>query len=111
LNPKPLFSDFERFTSYIWELRKKQVVTTQSLEKIEDGKRIQNCLFRFEAHTRSPWPRALSLSHTPAAYTIVVRSSEYDLSPEMLDDIVARTISNFEGRLNRCDYKEDEEEC
>jgi hypothetical protein len=33
-------SDFERFTPYIWELRKKQHVTAQSLEKIEDGKSL-----------------------------------------------------------------------
>lgn len=30
-------TDFERFTPYIGELRKKQHVTAQSLEKIEDG--------------------------------------------------------------------------
>lgn len=30
--------DFERMTPYIRELGKKQVVTSQSLEKIEDGK-------------------------------------------------------------------------
>ncbi|KAF8971513.1 Translin [Flammula alnicola] len=61
-------SDFERMTPYIRELSKKQSVTAQSLEKIED-----------------------------AAYAIVVRSSEYDLSPEMLDDIVAQSISNYSG--------------
>ncbi len=33
-----------------------------------------------------------------AAYTIVVRSSEYDLPPEILDDIVARAISHFSDR-------------
>ncbi|KAF8168281.1 Translin [Crassisporium funariophilum] len=59
-------SDFERMTPYIRDLNKKQAVTTQSLEKIED-----------------------------AAYAIVVRSSEYDLPPEMLDDIVAQSISNY----------------
>ena len=31
-------SDFERFTPYVGELRKKQHVTSQSLEKIEDGR-------------------------------------------------------------------------
>jgi len=31
-------ADFERMTPYIRELGKKQVVTSQSLEKIEDGK-------------------------------------------------------------------------
>ncbi|KAF9535511.1 Translin, partial [Crepidotus variabilis] len=57
---------FERFTPYIGELRKKQAVTTQSLEKIED-----------------------------ATYAIMVRGSEYDLPPERLDDIVAQFIANF----------------
>ncbi len=99
-----VISDFERFTSYIWDLRKKQVVTTQSLEKIEDGKRI-TCQFK-----RIPRSLTSCIPFTPAAYAIVVRSSEYDLSPEMLDDIVARTISNFGGRLKPCDYNEDEEE-
>lgn len=56
-------ADFERFTDHIRDLRKKQSVTTSSLEKIED-----------------------------TVYAIAVRSSEYDLPPEMLDDIVA-TIS------------------
>ncbi len=32
-----------------------------------------------------------------AVYAIVVRSSEYDLPPEMLDDIVSRTFSNSAG--------------
>ena len=35
----------------------------------------------------------------PAAYAIVVRSSEYDLSPEMLDDIVAKSISSYSDNL------------
>ena len=30
--------DFERIIPYIWDLKKKQAVTAQSLEKIEDGK-------------------------------------------------------------------------
>ncbi|KAH7923991.1 Translin [Leucogyrophana mollusca] len=59
-------SDFERFTPVVRELSKKQSVTTQSLEKIED-----------------------------AVYAIVVRSSEYDLPPEAVDDIVAQSISSF----------------
>ncbi|KAG6902317.1 hypothetical protein C0995_001696 [Termitomyces sp. Mi166 len=49
-------SDFERVTPYIRDLSKKQAVTAQSLEKIED---------------------------------------EYALPPEMLDDIVARSISKL----------------
>jgi hypothetical protein len=57
-------------TPYIRELGKKQTVTSQSLEKIED-----------------------------AAYAIVVRSSEYDLSPEMLEDIVGQSISSYGGSL------------
>ncbi|KAF8640755.1 hypothetical protein AX17_000405 [Amanita inopinata Kibby_2008] len=57
--------DFEAFTPYIYDLSKKQSVTTQSLEKIED-----------------------------AAYAIVVRGSEYDLPQEILDDIVEQTVSN-----------------
>ncbi|KAJ3736909.1 Translin [Lentinula guzmanii] len=59
-------SDFERFTPYVWELHKKQAVTAQSLSKIED-----------------------------AAYTAVVRTSEFDLPPEMLDDIVNQTVSSY----------------
>ncbi|KZT06353.1 Translin [Laetiporus sulphureus 93-53] len=58
-------ADFEGFTPYFRELRKKQSVTAQSLEKIED-----------------------------VAYAIAVRSSEYDLPPELLDDIVERTVSS-----------------
>jgi len=60
--------EFERFIPYSRDLRKKQFVTSQSLEKIED-----------------------------AAYAVVVRCSEYDLPPDMLDDIVARTVSNTYG--------------
>jgi len=75
-------ADFESWTPYFKDLRKKQTVTSQSLEKIED-----------------------------AAYAIMVRSSEYDLSPDMLDDIVARTVS-FDGgsgigRKRGRDYDED----
>ncbi|KAJ8489650.1 hypothetical protein ONZ45_g13502 [Pleurotus djamor] len=57
-------ADFEAFTPYVRELSKKQAVTANSLEKIED-----------------------------ATYAIVVRGYEYDLPPEMLDDIVARATS------------------
>ncbi|KAG6910594.1 hypothetical protein DXG01_009545 [Tephrocybe rancida] len=59
-------ADFERMTPYIRDLSKKQAVTTQSLEKIED-----------------------------AAYAIIVRGSEYALPQEMLDDIVAQSVSRF----------------
>ncbi|KAL4243083.1 translin family protein [Abortiporus biennis] len=58
-------ADFESMTPYFRELRKKQNVTSQSLEKIED-----------------------------AAYALAVRSSEYDLPPEILDDLVQRAIIN-----------------
>ncbi|KAG1755019.1 Translin [Suillus paluster] len=58
--------DFERFTPYVRELSKKQAVTSQSLAKIED-----------------------------AVYAIVVRGSEYDIPPDMLDDIIAQSISTF----------------
>ncbi|KAF8807240.1 Translin [Phlegmacium glaucopus] len=61
-------ADFEQVTPYIRDLQKKQAVTAQSLEKIED-----------------------------AVYAIVVRSSEYDLPTELLDDIVAQSISMFTG--------------
>lgn len=37
----------------------------------------------------------LNLRFVSAAYAIVIRSSEYDLSTEMLDDIVAQSISMF----------------
>jgi len=59
-------AEFEVFTPNIHDLRKKQLVTAQSLEKIED-----------------------------ATYAIVVRGSEYDLPQEMLDDIVSRVVAPF----------------
>ncbi|KAJ3576143.1 hypothetical protein NP233_g638 [Leucocoprinus birnbaumii] len=65
-------ADFENYTAFVPDLRKKQVITSQSLEKIED-----------------------------AAYTVVVRSSEYDLPPEILDDIVAQSISRFSDRTQK----------
>ncbi|EMD41657.1 hypothetical protein CERSUDRAFT_102067 [Gelatoporia subvermispora B] len=57
--------DFEGWTPFFRDLRKKQTVTSQSLEKIED-----------------------------VAYAIAVRSSEYDIPPELLDDIVERTVTS-----------------
>ncbi|KAF5377441.1 hypothetical protein D9615_005153 [Tricholomella constricta] len=59
-------ADFERMTPYVRDLSKKQAVTAQSLEKIED-----------------------------AAYAIAVRGSEYALPQEMLDDLVAQSVSRF----------------
>lgn len=64
-------ADFERFTPYVRELSKKQAVTSQSLEKIED-----------------------------AVYAIVVRGSEYDIPPDMLDDLIAQSISTFSSNTS-----------
>ncbi|KAI0768549.1 Translin [Trametes elegans] len=64
-------ADFEGLTPYFKELRKKQSVTTQSLAKIED-----------------------------ATYAVVVRTSEYDLPPELLDDLVAQTLSRAADHSN-----------
>lgn len=36
-----------------------------------------------------------------AAYAIVVRSSEYELSPDMLDDIVERTVTTLSAEGGR----------
>jgi len=77
-------SDFDRFTPFVKGLRKKQVVTNQSLEKIEN-----------------------------AVYAIVVRTSEYDLPPEILDDIIIQSMSNYaykEKRSNRDVGSDDEHE-
>ncbi|CCM01642.1 uncharacterized protein FIBRA_03703 [Fibroporia radiculosa] len=63
-------ADFEGLTPYFRELRKKQQVTAQSLEKIEN-----------------------------VAYAIAMRSFEYDLPPELLDDIVDQTVSQM-AQLN-----------
>ena len=84
-------------TPYIRDLKKKQAVTAQSLEKIEDG--------RSSFHAQIPWFHALiyrlglflNLRLVSATYAIVVRSSEYDIPTEMLDDIVAKSISKFTG--------------
>jgi len=65
-------SDFERLTPYVRDLSKKQAVTSQSLQKIED-----------------------------ATYAIVVRGSEYDLPPDKLEEIVALSITNFGGTQDR----------
>ncbi|KAG5652285.1 hypothetical protein H0H81_005545 [Sphagnurus paluster] len=68
-------ADFERMTPYVRDLSKKQAVTAQSLQKIED-----------------------------AAYAIAVRGSEYALPQQMLDDIVALSVSRIgvaEPRHNR----------
>ena len=92
-------------TPYIPDLRKKQVVTAQSLEKIEDSKFVRllqiltsgffytSFLIYHPCFLISGFFFCLLL----AAYAIVVRSSEYDLPKEMLDDIVAKSISKFTG--------------
>ncbi|KAL0579781.1 hypothetical protein V5O48_002192 [Marasmius crinis-equi] len=59
-------ADFERFTPYVWELNKKQAVTNQSLMKMED-----------------------------AAYAVAVRASEYDLTPDQLDQFVNRFLATY----------------
>ncbi|KAA1468542.1 Translin [Dentipellis sp. KUC8613] len=59
-------ADFEIFTPHIRDLAKKQRVTSQSLQKIEE-----------------------------AAYAIAVRTSEYDLPPDLLDDLVSRHVSGY----------------
>jgi len=61
-------ADFETLSPYIPDLHKKQAVTAQSLRKVEE-----------------------------AAYAIVIRSSEYELPPRMLDHIVGHVVS---GRID-----------
>ncbi|KAJ4476691.1 Translin [Lentinula aciculospora] len=73
-------SDFERFTPYVWELHKKQVVTAQSLSKIED-----------------------------AVYTAVLRTSEFDLPAEMLDDIVNQTVSSYNSHTRNFERQDDDQ--
>jgi hypothetical protein len=82
-------ADLERLTPYVRELSRKQYVTAQSLEKIEDGKRPPSTY------------RNLAKYLHIAAYAIVVRGSEYDLPPERLDDIVALSVSSFGSRDRR----------
>lgn len=46
-------------------------------------------------------------------YAIVVRTSEYDLPPEILDDIIAQSMSNYapkDKRSNRDIGSDDEQE-
>ena len=80
-NPE-FFIDFETLTPHIHDLHKKQAVTVQSLRKVEEGQLIL-CLI------------GLSLIHNlfSAAYAIVIRSSEYELSPPMLNHIVNQVVS------------------
>jgi hypothetical protein len=50
-----------------------------------------------------------SFPRTPAVYAIVVRSSEYDLPPEMLDDIVSQSISQSGRPLKDGDFDDEED--
>ena len=84
-------TDLERFTPYVRDLSKKQQTTAQSLEKIEDG--VSSYIFQIT-------DQVLNLT-TLAAYAIVVRGSEYDLPPEMLDDIVSMSVLNVGNRGRR----------
>ncbi|KAJ7225853.1 Translin [Mycena pura] len=68
-------ADFELFTPHVRDLCKKQHVTASSLEKIE-----------------------------AAAYTVVVRGSEYDLAPEALDDIVSKASARFSDHDSHQDH-------
>ena len=79
-------SDFETFTPRIRDLDKKQRVTSQSLHKIEEGAR--------RAYAPHSSGHDILLSFL-AAYAIAVRSSEYNVSPELLDDVVSRHISGL----------------
>ena len=55
----------------------------------------------------------LNLCVPAAVYAIVVRTSEYDLPPEILDDIIAQSMSKYaykEKRSNRDGGSDDEHE-
>ncbi|TFK57487.1 Translin [Heliocybe sulcata] len=71
-------ADFEGMCPRVRGLSRKQHVTNSSLQKIED-----------------------------AAYTIAVRSSEYDLPDDILDDIVARCISGYDTNHRNYDRRPD----
>ncbi len=78
--------DFDLFTPSVPYLSKKQSVTAQSMKKIEEGEFV------------APYPLLHTVELAIAAYAIVVRTSEYDLSPEMLDDLVAQTLAGNERK-------------
>ncbi|KAF7306632.1 Translin-associated protein X [Mycena indigotica] len=61
------FPHFEQFIPHIRDLGKKQSVTSSSLEKIE-----------------------------AAAYAVMVRGSEFDLPPEILEDLIQQTTVRFD---------------
>lgn len=79
---KTQFLDFEALTPHIHDLHKKQAVTVQSLRKVEEG--LLNLCFVWSS----------SDPYFSAAYAIVIRSSEYELSPPMLDHIVSQAVSD-----------------
>ncbi|THH05301.1 hypothetical protein EW146_g9939 [Bondarzewia mesenterica] len=85
------FVHFEGFTPHIRDLSKKQQVTSQSLQKIEQGPSLfplKNTGSRSRTHS--------SVLFVVAAYAIAVRSSEYDLPPEIIDDVVSTLLSRFD---------------
>ncbi|KAI6136854.1 Translin [Pisolithus sp. B1] len=61
-------TELEKCAPHVKEVRKKQAVATESLAKIED-----------------------------AVYATVIRTSEYDLSDEILDCIISRSVSTGHG--------------
>ncbi|TFY50959.1 hypothetical protein EVG20_g11234 [Dentipellis fragilis] len=93
-------ADFEIFTPHIRDLSKKQRVTSQSLQKIEEG-----ASFCPPASDPAPCPSPAAACAIPvvlirrlpltAAYAIAVRTSEYDLPPDLLDDLVSRHVSGY----------------
>ena len=83
-NSSRALADFEVLVPYFKDLKKKQAVTSQSLQKIEDG--------GFPSCAKAP---SRSKCIFIAAYAIAVRTSEYDLPPEMLDDIAAMVSSSY----------------
>lgn len=48
-----------------------------------------------------------TLTPFAAVYAIVVRSYEYDLPPEMLDDIISRSIPSFASGSGKAKYSRD----
>lgn len=71
-------------------------------------RKIKHSYLLSEILTSFPFP---VICYLLAAYAIVVRSSEYDLPPEMLDDIVALSLSRFGGnRPSGLDLDVDHEE-
>lgn len=93
-----LDKDFEIFSPYSRELRKKQQVTASSLQKIEDGALSLPFLLA---------DRGSDYVTIAAVYTITVRTAEYDLPPALMDDLVARVMSDvtYHGSGERRDRR------